>query len=83
MKCTACTAVYDGQTDRSFEQRFKEYIRSLDKNKYHFCKHIKNTGYLASFVLTIDHITTKGQKLIILEALEINRENKKLNIISF
>ncbi|KAF2889777.1 hypothetical protein ILUMI_16396 [Ignelater luminosus] len=75
LTCNDCNAVYIGETGRSIETRVKEHIRNntisnfgrhLSENQHTYNK--ENTKLL--------HQYNKGYKLLLLEALEIEKIKK-------
>ena len=73
--CPGCNASYVGQTSRLLQQRFREHVgsRGLIKNHFDLCQ----------MTPTEDHVEilgkNKGEKLLSLEALFINKIKPTLN----
>ncbi|KAI5632973.1 GIY-YIG catalytic domain-containing protein [Phthorimaea operculella] len=86
LTCGTCNSIYVGQTGRKFKTRIKEHTSSWKKNTNTstFAEHLnehdhtfevsKNVKYL--------HITNKGRKMDMLEAIEINRHKTKFDILN-
>jgi hypothetical protein len=85
LKCKDCSAVYVGQTGRSFNIRAKEHRRCFvhgNISQSHFSKHLVEEGHESDFTPEILHTARKGFKMDKWEELEIRRHRKEGTIVN-
>lgn len=88
LTCSECNSVYIGQTGRNFETRYQEHFRSfrLKHSNSTFANHIIDCNHRFPKMdqLKILHTCEKGQKLNLLEALEIDkhRRDSEVNLLN-
>ena len=85
INCCDCDAIYIGQCGRSFKQRIKEHIQSIEKQNFTtgFSEHCINQKHNFKGEFEILHIVDKGGRMNIFENLEIRKAvNSKKNIVN-
>ena len=75
LNCNDCPKTYIGQTGRCFRKRLKEHYSSFINNKLdsNYGIHLQESQHNFNQNFQILHLQNKGQKLNLLEALEINK----------
>ena len=78
LNCNDCPKTYIGQTGRCFRKRLKEHYSSYINKKLdsNYGIHLPESKHNFNHDFQILHIQNKGQKLNLLEALEINKLKK-------
>src|SRR5436189_1314918 len=85
INCCDWDAIYIGQCGRSFKQRIKEHIQSIEKQNFTtgFSEHCINQKHNFKGEFEILHIVDKGGRMNIFENLEIRKVvNSKKNIVN-
>ncbi|KAK5643856.1 hypothetical protein RI129_007701 [Pyrocoelia pectoralis] len=86
--CGTCSAFYIGQTGRSFSTRFKEHSNCIKLNnlthKSAFADHILHSGHSFDRLMNfkILHLCHKGQRLNVLENLEISKHKQNKDLVN-
>jgi hypothetical protein len=72
MKCLDCPLKYIGQTERTFNLRYKEHIQAIRSNcsKSGYSNHILNTGYPYGKIKDTKDVIRIGRKSRHLNTLE-------------
>lgn len=84
LTCGSCPKIYIGQTGRNFKKRISEHKNSYIKNKTDstYACHLIEEKHLFNDNFNILHVENKGQRLSLLECLEINKNKKTGNLLN-
>ena len=84
LTCANCPKTYIGQTGRIFSKRIKEHYSSFinKKSDSHYANHLLEENHDFNNQIKILHIENKGNRLNLLESLEINKLKHNNNLLN-